>query len=129
MTHPSKNTSKNKSKKRARHPTNGKSVPVSGVLEMHPKGYGFLRDVKRDLRRDETDPFVGPDSINRYRLRQGNFLRGEARQTGQGSGPRVIAVHEVDGRPPEQYPQVARFDDLTPINPHEWLRLETALSR
>jgi transcription termination factor Rho len=113
------------SKKRSRRRNDGQVLSVAGVLELHPKGYGFLRDLKRDLRRAETDPFVGPDSINRYGLRAGHFLRGEARQTGEGRGPRVIAIHDVDGRPPDQCRGAPEFDDLTPINPHEWLRLET----
>jgi transcription termination factor Rho len=37
----------------------------------------------------------------------------------------VSEVVEVDGLPAEAYREVKRFDELTPIVPREWLRLET----
>jgi transcription termination factor Rho len=40
-------------------------------------------------------------------------------------GPRVKEILEVEGMPPDDYPNVKSFDQLTPINPEAWLRLET----
>src|SRR5690242_25791 len=40
---------------------NGEPLPVepgSGVLELHPNGYGFLRNPDMNLTRERTDPFV-----------------------------------------------------------------------
>ena len=39
-----------------------------GVLELHPKGYGFLRDIKKDYAAQETDPFVSSSLIEKYSL-------------------------------------------------------------
>jgi transcription termination factor Rho len=33
-------------------------IPGGGVLEMHPNGYGFLRDPEKNYVRVRTDPFV-----------------------------------------------------------------------
>ena len=51
--------------------TNGQEVtgPAEGVLELHPKGYGFLRDIKKDYAAQETDAFVSSSLIEKYSLR------------------------------------------------------------
>ena len=59
---------------RAPHPprSNGQETPTGaaeGVLELHPKGYGFLRDIKKDYAAQETDPFVSSSLIEKYSLR------------------------------------------------------------
>ena len=47
-------------------------VPGSGVLEMHPNGYGFLRDPANEfLRESGTDPFVPGTMIEKFGLREG----------------------------------------------------------
>jgi transcription termination factor Rho len=40
-------------------------------------------------------------------------------------GPRVREIESVEGMPPDDYINVKTFDQLTPINPETWLRLET----
>ena len=40
-------------------------------------------------------------------------------------GPRLREIGDVDGMTPEAYREVKTFDQLTPINPESWLRLET----
>jgi transcription termination factor Rho len=40
-------------------------------------------------------------------------------------GPRLKEIFDVDGMKPEDYPNVKTFDQLTPINPESWLKLET----
>src|SRR5688572_3629001 len=54
-------------------PSNGqpKSVyPGSGVLEMHPNGYGFLRNPATNFTRERTDPFVPGTMIEKLGLRE-----------------------------------------------------------
>jgi transcription termination factor Rho len=99
-------------------------LAVSGVLELHPQGYGFLRDGGQDYRPTPNDAFVPAPTIEQLRLRPGNFVRGVAHDSGRG-GPRVSEVVEVDGLPAKAYRQVKHFDELTPIVPRDWLRLET----
>jgi transcription termination factor Rho len=47
-------------------------------------------------------------------------------QQGRGKqGPRIKEIETVNGMTPEEYGEVKKFDQLTPINPENWLRLET----
>ncbi len=109
-------------------PDNGEPVvlePGGGVLEMHPNGYGFLRDTKNNYMRELTDPFVPGSMIDKFGLREGVIVNGMVQPGRRQQGPRLREVLDVDGMPPENYKDVKTFDQLTPINPESWLRLET----
>ncbi len=97
---------------------------VVGVLELHPKGYGFLRDHTRNYPRSPADPYVAADWIGRLRLREGVLIKGTAEGPPGGQGHRITAIESIEGLTPEQYAAVKRFDDLTPIDPHQHIRLE-----
>lgn len=99
--------------------------PVSGLLELHPKGYGFLRDPKAGYVSQETDAFVSSTLIEKCGLREGVMIDGEMVAGQRGQGPRLKSIATIDGRTVEDYQQVKLFDELTPINPREQIRLET----
>ena len=100
--------------------------PCSGVLEMHPKGYGFLRDPARNFKAGSNDVYVGSPLLSRFRLRQGVSLTGKAEASARGGeAPRLTELVEIEGHDPEQYLSLAGFDDLTAIDPHERIHLET----
>ena len=96
-----------------------------GLLEMHPNGYGFLRSPENNYSRERSDPFVPGTMIEKYGLRQGVMIKGMVQSHRRGQGPRLREIVDVDGMPPDDYLKVKSFDSLTPINPEEWLRLET----
>jgi len=100
-------------------------TPGTGVLEMHPNGYGFLRDPATNFNRERTDPFVPGTMIEKFGLREGVLLSGMVQHHRKQQGPRLRELLDVDGMAPEDYLNVKSFDQLTPINPEEWLRLET----
>ena len=107
---------------------NGEPIPLEpgeGVLEMHPNGYGFLRNPSHNLQRERTDPFVPGTMVERYGLREGVYMKAMVQPGRRQQGPRVREVLEVEGLPPDEYSSVKAFDTLTPINPETWLRLET----
>ena len=107
---------------------NGEPLPLvagSGVLEMHPNGYGFLRNPGSNFTRERTDPFVPGTMIEKFALREGVLLTGMVQRHRRGQGPRLKELLDVDGITPDDYVKVKSFDDLTPINPEEWLQLET----
>jgi transcription termination factor Rho len=109
-------------------PENGEAgplVPASGVLELHPNGYGFLRDPKNNYARVRTDPFVPGTTVEKYHLREGVLVNGLVQQTRRQQGPRLREITDVDGIKADDYLNVKTFDSLTPINPEQWLRLET----
>jgi len=98
---------------------------VSGVLELHPKGYGFLRDPANNYSSAKTDPFVSGTLIERSGLREGVLIKGEAIPGPKGQGPRLKSIESVEGRSIEEYQKIKTFDTLTAINPHEQIILET----
>ncbi len=98
---------------------------VTGALELHPNGYGFLRDPNNDYTRIITDPFVPGSMIEKYGFREGVLLTGMVQPGTKTQGPRLREVKDVDGISPDDYGNVKPFDERTPINPEEWLRLET----
>ncbi len=107
---------------------NGEPIPLepaSGILEMHPNGYGFLRSPENNYARERTDPFVPATMIERYRLREGVALKVQVQPGRRQQGPRVREISDVEGMPPENWADVKTFDQRTPINPETWLRLET----
>ncbi|QDU75118.1 hypothetical protein Pan97_21410 [Bremerella volcania] len=105
----------------------GEPIPLEpgyGLLEMHPNGYGFLRSPANNYARERTDPFVPGTMIERYGLREGVMIRGMIQRFRRGQGPRLRDVFDVDGMLPDDYLNVKSFDDLTPVNPSEHLKLE-----
>jgi transcription termination factor Rho len=102
----------------------GPVEPGSGVLEMHPNGYGFLRDPTNNYVREMTDPFVPGSMIEKYALREGVLIHGMVQAGRRQQGPRLREITDVDGMPPDDYKNVKTFDELTPINPESWLKLE-----
>ena len=99
--------------------------PGMGVLELHPNGYGFLRNPKTNFLRERSDPFVPGTMIDKFALREGVLINGLVQQARKQQGPRLKEIVDVDGMKPEEYVNVKSFDALTPINPESWLRLET----
>ena len=100
-------------------------LPGAGLLEMHPNGYGFLRSPDNNYSRVRSDPFVPGTMIEKYGLREGVMITGTVQPARKQQGPRVREITDVDGMPPDEYSNIKAFDQLTPINPESWLRLET----
>jgi transcription termination factor Rho len=96
---------------------------AQGVLELHPKGYGFLRSPTRHYAAQQADPYVPAPLIQQLGLREGLLLAGPTEHAKRG-GPRLLRVEHVEGEAPNKYAR-RNFDDLTPIDPHEHIRLET----
>ncbi len=98
---------------------------LEGVLELHPKGYGFMRDPKKNYSAQDIDAFVSSSLVEKYGLREGVLVRGEVGPGSRGQGPRLKTVEAIDNYTEEEYAEIKRFDDLTPINPFEQIKLET----
>ena len=96
-----------------------------GILELHPKGYGFLRNPAKNYAAEDSNPFVSSSVVDKFGLRAGVLLKTDVGPGSRNQGPRVREVELIDGMTPEEYADVRFFDDLTPINPFEQIRLET----
>ena len=99
-------------------------LPGYGLLELHPNGYGFLRSPENNYARERADPFVPGTMIEKYQLRQGVMINGMVQQGRRQQGPRLREITLVDGMAPDDYVNVNTFEELTPINPDQWLTLE-----
>jgi transcription termination factor Rho len=96
----------------------------TGVLELHPKGFGFLRNPARNFVPQSGDAYVPQPLITKLGLREGVLLTGPAEPGKRGTGPRLLTVSTLEGAAPDKYRR-RNFDDLTPIDPHEQITLET----
>jgi transcription termination factor Rho len=110
-----------------RHETEQRGLSqAEGVLEVMPEGYGFLRAPESNYLAGPDDIYVSPSQIRRFNLRTGDTLTGQVR--GPREGERYFAlvrVDAVDFDPPEAIKDKVLFDNLTPLYPHERIRLET----
>lgn len=100
-------------------------LAVAGVLELHPQGYGFLRDPGNGYLPAAMDPFIPAPLVDGLGICLGNYVQGMARPSGKAHGPRVEQVTRIEGLSPQDHQARKSFDTLTPVVPQEWLRLET----
>jgi transcription termination factor Rho len=101
------------------------SVPTySGVLERHPKGYGFLRSPARSYRMAPEDPYVPGQLIDRFNLAEGVSLTGLLEPPRRGQGPRLAGIESIEGADPKAFKRRV-WDELTAIDPRVAFRLET----
>jgi transcription termination factor Rho len=103
------------------------SSPVAGILEIHDKGYGFLRKPERGSAPTPQDVFVPPDMIKRNALRDGVQLSGIS--VSNGRGPQLIELQQVNDRAIDLYRDQLPFEELTTINPNRWIKLETGADK
>src|SRR5947209_3235200 len=100
-------------------------VPTQGVLELHPKGYGFLRNPARFYAAQPSDAYVPAPLIQRFALREGLLVAGPAEDARRGTtGPRLLGVDHIEGAAPSLFNR-RDFDELTPIDPDQRIVLET----
>jgi transcription termination factor Rho len=97
---------------------------VQGILELHPKGFGFLRNPSRHYAAQPADPYVPGPLIQRLGLREGLLVSGSTEANKKGAGPRLARVENIEGQAPENLRR-RNFDELTPIDPNEHIVLET----
>lgn len=105
----------------------GPPEPASGILEMSPKGYGFLRQRDRAFLQHPQDAFIAPEFIRKYGLREGMHIVGV--QCKGHRGPQVTEVTEVNNRPPEAMRDIPLFEELKAVNPSKRYQLETNKDR
>jgi len=100
-----------------------KEIECRGVLEIEPKGFGFLRQFSKEFYRHQNDPYVTVTLIREYALREGCYVRGLGRtKNGQ---VQLVSLYDINGVPPSQYNQVIELTRQTAIAPDKRIRLET----
>ncbi len=97
----------------------------SGVLEILPDGFGFLRAPDYNYLPGPDDIYVSPSQIRRLNLRTGDTIEGLVRAPKEGE--RYFALLKVDSvnfDPPDAAKQKTLFGNLTPLHPNETFTLE-----
>ncbi len=103
----------------------GPLEPGGGVLEMHPNGYGFLRDPEQQLHARADRSLRARQHDREVRASRGrasstawSSRAAAARARGSAKSSTSTACR------PTTITNVKTFDELTPINPESWLKLE-----
>jgi transcription termination factor Rho len=98
-----------------------------GIIEISGKGFGFLRDPKRNFVQTPQDIFVTPEIVRRFALRDGMWIYGETRRGSR--GPQLVKLLKINGEEPPKYQGLTPFEELTTINPNKRIKLETVPDR
>jgi transcription termination factor Rho len=97
-----------------------------GVLECLPEGFGFLRAPDYNYLPGPDDIYVSPSQIRKFDLKTGDTVSGQIRPPKEGERYfALIKVEAVNFEHPDAVKDKIFFDNLTPLYPHEHLKLET----
>jgi len=99
------------------------SAQVTGILEIDPRHFGFIRTVSHGLAREAADAYVPAGLITRFNLRTGALLEATAAES-PGKSPQVTALTSVNGLDPEAWKSVREFGAHEVVQPDEVIRLE-----
>ena len=101
-------------------------ISGSGVLEILPDGFGFLRTVDYNYLPSPDDIYISPSQIRRFSLRTGDTVSGEVRPPKEGEKYfALLKVDAVNFEAPDASRDKILFDNLTPLYPEEKLNLES----
>ena len=96
----------------------------SGILELHPDGYGFLR--APSFLPSTKDIYVSMAQIRRFGLRTGDFIEGKIRPQREGDKySALLDISAINGVSEEEAFSRPAFDELTPVYPDRRISLET----
>ena len=99
-------------------------IEASGILEVMPDGFGFIRC--ENYMPGENDVYVAPSQIRRFNMKTGDIVTGNTRikkETEKFSA--LLYVKNINGYAPEVAARRCNFEDMTPIFPDERMKLET----
>ncbi|MCS5540620.1 MAG: transcription termination factor Rho [Roseibacillus sp.] len=105
----------------------GPPIEVDGMLELAPKGFGFLRRPEKDFEQSREDVFLPPELVRREGLRLGMWIHGIAREGNR--GPQLVEVTSVNGMAPKDAAKLAFFEELKATNPVKRIPFETESER
>ncbi|MEO1042712.1 MAG: transcription termination factor Rho [Pseudomonadota bacterium] len=100
-------------------------IKGSGVLEILPDGFGFLRSADANYLAGPDDIYCSPQMIRKFTLKTGDTVSGEIRSPKDGE--RYFALTSLDTinfEEPEKARLKVHFDNLTPLYPDERLKME-----
>jgi transcription termination factor Rho len=96
-----------------------------GVVECLQDGFGFLRSPDANYLPGPDDIYVSPSQIRRFALRTGDTVEGQIRSPKDGERYfALVKVNKINFEDPEAQKHKVNFDNLTPLYPDKWLKME-----
>lgn len=105
----------------------GEPQQLTGLLEITPKGFGFIRTSENNWAPSDNAVYVPADLIAEHHLRPYVEITGMAQKYERGH--QLISVSSVNGQPPEKAATTPHFEDLKAVNPTHRLAFETTPDR
>lgn len=97
----------------------------SGVLEVLPDGFGFLRSPAYNYLPGPDDIYVSPSQIRRLNLMTGDTVEGQIRSPKEGERYfALLKVEKINFESPSKAKDKTLFTNLTPLHPDEPIILE-----
>ena len=102
------------------------TVYATGVLEVLPDGYGFLRFSNYSYLPGPDDIYVSHSQIKRFRLKTGHLISGQIRPPkDKEKFFALLRVESINGIQPDDARGLVVFENLTPLYAEEMIKLET----
>ena len=105
----------------------GPKTKITGLLEIAPKGFGFIRLPEKKYEQAKDDAFVTPDLIRHHSLRPGVWIDGLTQEGPR--GPQLVEVTAVNELAPDDARKLPAFEELKAVNPNKKLAFETTQDR
>ncbi len=103
---------------------NGEETTASGMLEIMPDGFSFLR--RKQYHFSEDDIYISASQIRRFTMRTGDIISGRIRPPKDNERYyALLQVEEINNEDPEQLSRRPPFSSLVPIHPDEVIKMET----
>jgi transcription termination factor Rho len=100
-------------------------ITGTGVVEVLQDGFGFLRSPDANYLAGPDDIYVSPSQIRRFALRTGDTVEGQIRSPKEGERYfALLKVNKINFEDPEKVRHKVHFDNLTPLYPTKWLKME-----
>jgi transcription termination factor Rho len=105
--------------------SNNIEIIGTGVVEILQDGFGFLRSPDANYLPGPDDIYVSPSQIRRFGLRTGDTIEGQIRSPKEGERYfALLKVNKINFEEPDKGKHKIHFDNLTPLYPDEWLKME-----
>lgn len=105
----------------------GPKIEVEGLLEITPKGSGFLRKPGKQFEQGKDDVFVPAGLLQRFGVRAGVWLKGFSQMGSRGE--QMVEILGVNGLTLDEARKLPHFDELRAINPSKRIPFETESTR